>query len=44
MIASTHLGALPIDAAFDVEQRVDALDRFERDNGGLGRRDTIGAL
>src|ERR1700730_12355338 len=26
-----HKSAVPIDAAFDVEQRVDVLDRFERD-------------
>jgi hypothetical protein len=27
----TFFGTLAIDAAFDIEQRVDALDRFERD-------------
>ena len=27
----TLFGALAIDATFDIEQRVDAFDRFERD-------------
>jgi hypothetical protein len=33
----TLLGALAIDAALDIEQRVDALDRFERDGRDRGR-------